>query len=527
VLLLTGGAIVLWAGALAVIIAPDDDWSTQVIVLYAAGWAGLLSGLGWGLDRWSRRTGRNPWGVPLWIIAGLVALSTTLTALAADSPAAGDRLWVLLAGINLGFALLALVASKTVPLPGRLAAGGFGVVAAACVALSFDVSLPDRLPIALLALALVAALFLGWDRWGGITAHRWLSFLVVGVAGLLVIVAMAYLALGYLATTIGLEWRDVPDVRWTWVSYTLLFGGIAAGCGWLTLQLDLPSPRAISRSSLRPALVGVSTAFLLLTSMLGARMISDDWRVLVLTALALSWTVFGAAVVSQRWIDRELASRWTEAGVALALVTIGLILVSNWATDSDGRGLLAFGLVSLAGMLATLAWQRRDRRLGMLASAVAMAALLTSISTREPENVLAYSLPLGLYLLALGTVARKDPSIRDGLLGAGSGVLLVPVLWLAQNEGDLGYLGLAAGISLVLFLGGIGLRLRVPIAAGIVGMSLIVLRLLLDAVLALQSWVSLLIVGLVLLGAGTAALVWKDALRERLERIQRGWHDLG
>jgi hypothetical protein len=101
------------------------------------------------------------------------------------------------------------------------------------------------------------------------------------------------------------------------------------------------------------------------------------------------------------------------------------------------------------------------------------------------------------------------------------------VLWLAQNQGHLGYLGLGAGIALVLFLGGIALRLRVPIAAGIVGMSLIVLRLLVDAVLALQSWVSLLIVGLVLLGAGTAALVWKDALRERLERIQRGWHDLG
>jgi hypothetical protein len=156
-----------------------------------------------------------------------------------------------------------------------------------------------------------------------------------------------------------------------------------------------------------------------------------------------------------------------------------------------------------------------------------MAALLISISTREPENVLWYSLPLGLYLLALGTVARKDPPVRDGLLGAGSGVLLLPVLWLAQNQGHLGYLGLGAGIALVLFLGGIALRLRVPIAAGIVGMSLIVLRLLVDAVLALQSWVSLLIVGLVLLGAGTAALVWKDALRERLERIQRGWHDLG
>jgi hypothetical protein len=527
VLLLTGVAIVLWAGALAMVIAPDDDWPTRVTVLYTAGWSGLLAGLGWLLDRWSRRTGRHPWGVPLWTISGLVAISTNLVPLADDSPVPGDRIWMLLAGINLGFGLLALVASKTVPSPGQLAAGGFGVVAAACIALSPDVSLPDRLPIALLTLVLVATLLLGWDRWGPTTSRRWLSFLVVGVAGLLVLLAMAYLALGYLTTTIGLEWHDVPGVRWTWVFYSLLFGAIAAGTGLLTWQIHLPTPHAISRSNLLSILVSVSTAFLLLTTLLVARMISDDSRVLVVTALVLSWAVFGATTMARREIGLGLARDWQRAGMTVAVVTVGMVMLRSWATDSDDRGLLAVSLVSLAGMLATAAWFGRNRWLGMLASAVAMVALLINISTREPGNVLAYSLPLGVYLLALGTVSRKDAHVRDALLGAGAGVLLLPVLWLAQDEGSPGYLGWAAAIALGLFLGGIGLRLRVPIAAGIIGMSLIVLRLLLDAVLALQSWVSLLIVGLVLLGAGTAALVWKDALRERLERIQRGWHDLG
>jgi hypothetical protein len=261
-----------------------------------------------------------------------------------------------------------------------------------------------------------------------------------------------------------------------------------------------------------------------------ARAVSDsDWAV-ILAFVILSWVVIGTALVlptdgmwsgqSRVWVNSALGIG------AFAVLVPGTNFMDVEDTDT-ARQIFVVTLVSMAGLLAVDARLRTDRRRAIIGSALAMLALLIQISTREPENFLWYSIPLGLYLLGLGVVVRRDPRLRDILLGAGSGVLLVPALLLAQSEGEFGYLLLAGGISIGLFLIGITLRLRVLIAAGVIGVTIIVLRMLIDAVLALESWITLLTVGLVLLGGGTASLVWKEALRERLDRLQSAWHDMG
>ncbi len=287
---------------------------------------------------------------------------------------------------------------------------------------------------------------------------------------------------------------------------------------------------AIGLKTARASLSYVAFVGLTLAAGQFARAVSDsDWAV-ILAFVILSWVVIGTALVlpaggtwsgqSRVWVNSALG-----IGAFAALVP-GTNFIDVEDTDTT-RQVFVVALVSMAGLLAVDARLQRDRLRAIAGSALAMLGLLVQISIRDPESILWYSIPLGFYLLGLGVVIRKDPRLRDILLGAGSGVLLVPALLLAQAEGSFGYLLLAGGFSIGLFLAGIALRLRVLIAAGVVGVTIIVLRMLIDAVLALESWITLLTVGLVLLGGGTASLVWKEALRDRLERLQAAWHDMG
>jgi hypothetical protein len=273
-------------------------------------------------------------------------------------------------------------------------------------------------------------------------------------------------------------------------------------------------------------------AFVTLTLAAGqfARAISDsDWAV-ILAFVMLSWIVIGASFglpAEGMWSGQSRV--WTNSALgigAFAVLVPGTNFIDVEDTDT-ARQVFVIALVSMAGLLAVDARLRRERLRAIIGSALAMLALLVQISIREPENMLRYTIPLGLYLLGLGVVIRKDAQQRDILLGAGSGVLLAPALLLAQAEGEFGYVLLTGGFSIGLFLIGIVLRLRVLIAAGMIGVTIIVLRMLVDAVLALESWITLLTVGLVLLGGGTASLVWKEALRARLERLQAAWHEMG
>lgn len=536
VLLLTGGAILSAGLALADAIDRIDDWPTTGILALLTMLAGILTGCGWFLDRWSERQDRPAWGLPLWIVGGLTGVWANAVVLTVDDLEPGQAIWVWLAGANLIFAVLSFVAARSTSTAViRIVAGAWLVATAACVVTWPDLLLADRLPVALLALgALVGAGLLvsrRLDRSSEGESGAGLDLALPGLASLVVLVSMVVLATTWIVDPRVETLGAVASARWTWVSYAVVVGLIGLVAGWLSLQpvagrsvARLVSGRLVGRIA-----TGISAGLLLLTALLVTRMVTARDAALVVTLLLVAWALFSlAATLGPRLSSPRPGEAWRMAALVIAgLAAPCALAVPEGGNDLARRSWLTIALVSLAGMLAVEGWIRRHRLILTSASAVAMAALLIQIEAREPDNILAYSLPLGVYLLVLGAVNRRTGNLRDVLMGVGSGVLLVPVLWLAQQDGAVGYLALAAGIALALFLGGIVLRLRVPIAAGLLGLTVIVLRLVVDAVLALESWVALLVVGLLLLGAGTAALVWKEQLRERLERLQRGWHEMG
>lgn len=540
--LLATGAMtgLLWTGIAA---ALDTGWSTANILVYAAALVVILAASAWWLDRWSERTARPLWGEPLWLSSAGASTVIYAVAFTPREIKPGETSWLLVGGISVVLALTALAAAWSIRQPVvRLLAGIFGVLAAVCTSLAPDIDVADRLPLAMVLLLVltIGAVLLGRESAAASPLRvlaprtgtdRQLEVPVLLFTAVIVLLGMMALALRYLATATERDWPGMPDARWTWISYTGIFALVALLAAWASLRNTPATSRLPTRARKAAAWVLpiVAVAFSGLALMLVVRMQTTAALAGVLALSVLAWAVLGAAVAASRSRERITTLvpwRWSALGLGVLAVAYPLLVIGR-GDAADFRSLMVIALLSLAGLVGTEAWLQRNRLLATGASGIAMFALLLQISQRDPDSILAYSLPLGIYLLALGTVNRKVPSLRDILLGAGSGVLLAPVFLLAQESGSLGYLALAGGLALALFLAGIALRLRVLIAAGIIGLSLIVLRVLVDAVIALESWVSLLVVGLLLLGGGTASLIWKETLRARLERLQRGWHDMG
>jgi hypothetical protein len=280
----------------------------------------------------------------------------------------------------------------------------------------------------------------------------------------------------------------------------------------------------------RPWLAVAGVALLAVATIFAARMGNNHDTAIPAGLVLLSWLVMATTIALQR------AERGAHLGQVLRLAAIGVGFVAivaavgaNGEADpgSTGWHVMAFTLVMAAALVATEGWLRQDRRWVIGASVLAMAALLLQIGGQEPSNIQAYTVPVALYLLALGWFSRRNRSLRDVLLALGSVALLAPPLLAAQADGDATQLLIGGVEALVLLVAGTFLRLRVAIAAGVAAITLIALRFLVDAALALEGWITLLAGGLLLLVIGTVLTIWKDALRERLERLQAGWHEMG
>ena len=280
----------------------------------------------------------------------------------------------------------------------------------------------------------------------------------------------------------------------------------------------------------RPQFSYGAVAALTLAIAFAARGFGADHFTLGLMLLIFAWIIAGTSLIlptSGRWQGQQ--TTWRYSAFALPFVTMLLTVMSNEPVRSGTRAwqVLVLSMLSLSGMLAIDAWRRQDAIRGMAASALAMIALLMEIAIREPSNIQAYTVPLALYLLGLGWTQRRQASLQDMLLGAGAAILIVPTLLQAMNASGFNWLLLAGGEALALFIVGLILRLRVLIAAGIIAISLIVLRMLVDAVNALPSWMILLVIGLTLLAGGTVMVVWKEALRARIDSLRLRWRAMG
>lgn len=252
----------------------------------------------------------------------------------------------------------------------------------------------------------------------------------------------------------------------------------------------------------------------------------------MLSFIALAWVFAGTGVVA----NGRPRFTWSAGPLLVSAVTTSsasiLFAAPQTSTllerDADHlRGLVVIWLMSLAGLLSLAAWLYTRRDFAFWASGMAMLALLLQISSRSPGTIHAFSVPVAAWLFTLGIVERNHSPRANALFGAGAGVLVVPTMLEALASNELRWLLIILAEGIVLFLVGLALRLRVPIAAGVLIISVLVLRMAVDAVNALPNWVALLSVGLALLIGGTIWISfrddvqrWRSAFTERWGRLR-------
>ncbi len=241
---------------------------------------------------------------------------------------------------------------------------------------------------------------------------------------------------------------------------------------------------------------------------------------------ALSWLLVGGALTvptQGRWVGQR--SVWEHCAYAVGVLPILLALAVQGLPDPQSPVFqqLVLAVLSLAGILAVVAVARQDVVRGYVASVLGLAAALMQIAVTEPGNPQAYSAPIALYLLGASWTRRHDPRIYDPLTGAGAALLLVPSL--AQSFGPGGFIwALLCGAEALGFVVlGLVLGRRTPLAAGVVGLTLVVLRQTLDAANALPSWAIMGLVGVLLLGIGTLALAAREVLIRWVEVARSRW----
>ncbi|MEZ4553610.1 MAG: zinc-ribbon domain-containing protein [Dehalococcoidia bacterium] len=188
------------------------------------------------------------------------------------------------------------------------------------------------------------------------------------------------------------------------------------------------------------------------------------------------------------------------------------------------RALLAL-IAALAPLLAFEGRRFHRPPAYVAATAVLVLAGLMAIAIREPENIQAYTLPLGTYLVVLGTVLRRSAAVvpRNLYLHEAVALLGAAVIVLPQAEQSFDPGGAKWGFVLIgesaLFLAlAFLLGARWLAVVAVLTLSGVALRWLAESGDTIPYWLTLGLVGLALLALGFLLLArqdWWSALRTR------------
>jgi hypothetical protein len=518
-----------------------------------------------GVDRWVEGTMALPVTA---VIATLGALGSVWLSVQSGSFRSGPlaifsrprpRLEALPLGVLAGFALVGVVANSIQEIEAR-----FGQTPTRDLELTTEAWVAH---LAVFALLLVASLGIGRRFGAAITLQPGNQLVVAGyrllvwlplptalliAAGVTSLVTRDPLRASHVAmavagivASLGIAWRSddtfLDDVR---SSFTLAWPILLAVA--VLWNLDLASRNLVDGELL--VQIGVYGVLAVVFGFIAARTRSRNIIYVAATLLALGgWfgiqyldvreTAALMAFIVTAWITAGVAvvahgrSRSTWATVPLIGSSLGISVASlafavprlDDLFESDRAHLLnlfVIWLMSLAGLLALASWLLRHQELARLGTIPAMAALLLQIDARSPENIHAYTVPVAAWFFALGLLERHHSSRASGLFGASAAVLVVPGLAMAQTSGDFRWLAIVLLEGIAFFISGLILRLRVPIAAGVITLSVLVLRMAVDVVNALPNWVALLVAGLILLVGGTIWISFRDEMKDRLDGIR-------
>jgi hypothetical protein len=210
------------------------------------------------------------------------------------------------------------------------------------------------------------------------------------------------------------------------------------------------------------------------------------------------------------------------AGLAALLLTLGFGSGDAWLV----AGMV--GWLDLALVLAAWAALTRSRDLALTAALSLVPALAMGIARLHPADNQAYAVPIGLYLLGLAAVTRRDrrpgrPQAATAIGTLGLVVLLGTGVAQSLDTQRFDYTLLTLAESLVLLGLGIAVRWRVLVVGGVAGTVVIAVRQLFDAVAALPGWAILGGSGLLLLGIAVALLLARARLAAAGRSVAERW----
>ena len=362
------------------------------------------------------------------------------------------------------------------------------------------------------------------------------------------------LSLGVTAVAATMRWWW-PEMRWH--SYAIALGmslfvllGSAEVEGQVALLLAVYTGVALALALWeREALaLGVPAAYGFVALLAAWRYYEPNDVFLPLVFSGVGYGLFAIyALIQERRRRAEFSEGWVWVVQALAFGYVAAAPVVGWvrlAILADPEGFVgedrfeetllyqtAAASVLLLGLLVLAqSWLARRVELAAGASALLMVALLLEIGHFRPENVQAYTAPLGVYLFAgavLASRVRELPEELQSLIGPlqalGAAVLMGPTLAQSWEEGGWPYALILLGEGFA-FLGFALVQRSLWLLSTATGFVVLdALRYLFDAALVLPNWLTIALAGLLLLAAGMAILLGREQWTRWQEQVEAWW----
>lgn len=271
-----------------------------------------------------------------------------------------------------------------------------------------------------------------------------------------------------------------------------LFAGAGAGLVETVAQVALQT-RAVSDTALGQGAIGLA-----LLAATAAAIAVKHSRTAVSTAAA-AWATATAigAVAEAAGTDGVTTASGVAAVVASAVFGLAVLVLSR----AGRRGILlpAAAVAAVSGTAAAI-------------------AIYVNLAVREVTTVEAYVVVPAIVALLLGLLAmRRLPASSSWVLLPGLAIATAPTLWLALG-GDLNRQVAMLLIGVLLVAAGAQARLACPLWVGSGEVLLVVLRVVGPEITALPRWVTLGILGALLLGLGAT---WERRLQDMRRIAER------
>ena len=334
----------------------------------------------------------------------------------------------------------------------------------------------------------------------------------------------------------------------TTVAAPIAVGSATPAWGTLTgvLALAVLGPVAAYFRVRRWSLLGIANSFLLLTVWAGWRWLGFEMAYLPLAFVAVAILEWAALVALRRYTrqpsEREMVveyiswAPWLVAGIAS-----GVLLSREQTRLEPGEALVtteAWGMAAMVLALFSAALTaeglRLRRRFAWVAgSAGLLGALLMAIATREPENVQAYTAPVGIYFIVIALTFRRSARVAGEHLQLHELVMLIGALHLVLPPAGQsfapggGKYGLELiGIGIALLAGGLLLHARWLVAAAILTLTATAARMVTGGLFSTPYWLLLGGAGTILLGFGFLVLLERERWDRFRHRVAHWWRDV-